>query len=189
MNGSRYAAVDLGAQSGRVIVGTLHDGRVDLQEVHRFANVPVRTPDGLHWDVLGLHREVLTGLRAAAGAGAEPLSGIGVDSWAVDYGLLDEGGRLLGNPYHYRDAGTDGLAEEAARRVPAAEQYARTGIAQLPINTIYQLMALRRSGDRSVELATSLLHIPDLLHYWLTGLISTEYTNATTTGAFGVDGT
>jgi rhamnulokinase len=189
MNGLRYVAVDLGAESGRVIVGTLAGERVALEEVYRFPNVPVRTPDGLHWDVLRLYAEVLAGLRAAVQRYGRDLAGIGVDSWAVDYGLLDAGGRLLGNPYHYRDARTDGLCEDAARRVPAAEQYARTGIAQLPINTIYQLMALRRSGDRSVELATSLLHIPDLMHYWLTGLVSTEYSNATTTGAFGVDGT
>src|SRR5436309_376243 len=110
MNGSRYAAVDLGAESGRVIVGTLHGGRVDLQEVHRFANVPVRTPDGLHWDVLRLYRDILDGLRAA-GTDAIPLSGIGIDSWGVDYGLLDARGRLLGLPYHYRDARTDGVRE------------------------------------------------------------------------------
>jgi rhamnulokinase len=189
MNGSRYVAVDLGAESGRVIVGTLSGERVALEEVLRFPNIPARTPDGLHWDVLRLYSDVLAGLRAAVQRYGRDLAGIGVDSWAVDYGLVDAGGRLLGNPYHYRDARTDGLCEEAARHVPAAEQYARTGIAQLPFNTVYQLMALRRSGDRSVELAMSLLHIPDLLHYWLTGLVSTEYTNATTTGAFGVDGT
>lgn len=184
----RYVAVDLGAESGRVIAGTLTDGRVALEEVYRFANAPVRTPDGLHWDVLRLYDEVLTGLAAVAGRYGRAVDGIGVDAWGVDYGLLDAGGRLLGNPYHYRDARTDGLPEEAARIVPASEQYARTGIAQLPINTIYQLMALARGGDRSAEHATSLLMIPDLLHYWLTGERAAEYTEATTTGALGVEG-
>jgi rhamnulokinase len=187
MSGSRYIAIDLGAESGRLIAGFLRDGQVTLEEVHRFANIPVRTPDGLHWDLLRLFHEILTGLRAAADRYAE-IAGIGVDSWAVDYGLLDERGRLLGNPYHYRDARTDGVSVDAATLVPAAEQYARTGIAQLPFNTIYQLVAQRRSGDHSLDRAASLLMIPDLLHYWLSGIQSTEYTNASTTGALGVDG-
>src|SRR5438128_1940538 len=120
MNGSRYVAVDLGAESGRVIVGMLRDERVVLEEVHRFTNIPVRTPDGLHWDVLRLYAEILAGVRAAVQRHGRDLAGIGVESWAVDYGLVDAGGRLLGNPYHYRDARTDGLCEEAAQRVPAA---------------------------------------------------------------------
>lgn len=183
-----HVAVDLGAESGRVVVGTLQDGRVGLAEAHRFANVPVRTPDGLHWDVLRLYGEILYGLRAAGQRFRREPASVGIDSWAVDYGLLDAGGRLLGNPYHYRDARTDGVREEATRRVPAAEQYARTGIAQLPFNTLYQLLAQRRGDDRTLELARSLLMIPDLLHYWLTGVQATEYTNASTTGALAVDG-
>ncbi len=186
---STYIAVDLGAESGRVIAGTLENGRVRLAEARRFPNIPVRTPDGLHWDPLRLYDEILAGLRAVGQEYGSALAGVGVDSWAVDYGLLDTGGRLLGNPYHYRDARTDGLREEAARRVPAAEQYTRTGIAQLPFNTLYQLMAQGRDGDRTIDLASSLLMIPDLLHYWLCGERATEYTNATTTGALGVDGT
>ncbi len=184
---SRYIAIDLGAESGRVIAGTLRDGRVALEELHRFPNIPVRTPDGLHWDILRLFHEILTGLRAAAERYLD-IAGIGVDSWAVDYGLLDERGRLLGNPYHYRDARTDGVREAAAALVPASEQYARTGIAQLPFNTIYQLLAQRRDADHSLDRAAALLLIPDLLHYWLCGVKATEYTNATTTGALGVDG-
>src|SRR5579859_6046648 len=99
-----YVAVDLGAESGRIMVGTLHHGRVKLEQVHRFANVPLRMPDGLHWDVLHLYRETLDGLRKAARSYGNSIVGIGVDSWAVDYGLVDAGGRLLGIPYHYRDA-------------------------------------------------------------------------------------
>src|SRR5205807_5930850 len=115
------------------------------------------------------------------------IAGIGIDSWAVDYGLIDAGGRLLGIPYHYRDARTDGVREEVAQVVAPREQYARTGIAQLPFNTLYQLAAQRRAGDRTLDLARDLLLIPDLLHYWLTGLRAAEYTNASTTGALGVD--
>lgn len=191
---SRYVAVDIGAESGRVITGTLAGGRVALEEVHRFANLPVRTPDGLHWDVLRLYKEVLTGLSAAGARSGHAISGIGVDAWGVDFGLLDAGGRLLGNPYHYRDARTDGVRERVAGVVPAAEQYARTGIAQLPINTLYQLAAQDTharvpGGDRSLEHADALLMIPDLLHFWLTGVRAAEYTEATTTGALGVEGT
>jgi len=183
-----YIAIDLGAESGRVIAGTLDDGRVRLQELHRFANVPVRTPDGLHWDPLRLYAEALAGLRAAGQTYGPRLAGVGVDAWAVDYGLLDAGGRLLGAPYHYRDARTDGVCAAVARVVSPAAQYARTGIAQLPFNTLYQLAAQRRAGDRTLDLAQSLLMIPDLLHYWLTGVRATEYTNASSTGMLGVDG-
>lgn len=189
MTGSRYVAVDLGAESGRVMVGWLRAGRVTMEEAHRFSNIPVRTPDGLHWDVLRLYGEILHGLRAVAQRLGEPVAGVGIDSWGVDYGLLDGAGRLLGNPYHYRDARTDGVTLEAERLVPAAEQYARTGIAQLQINTLYQLLAQARAGDRILEMAETLLMIPDLLHYWLTGLRAGERTNASTTGALAVDGT
>jgi len=183
-----YIAIDLGAESGRVIAGTLDSGRVQLEELHRFPNAPVRTPDGLHWDALRLYQEALVGVRAAGQRYGQDLTGIGVDAWAVDYGLLDAAGRLLGNPHHYRDARTDGVREAASRVVPAAEQYARTGIAQLPFNTLYQLVAQRRDGDRALELAQSLLMMPDLLHYWLSSERATEYTNATSTGMLGVDG-
>ncbi len=186
--GQHYVAIDIGAESGRVIVGVVGDDGVALDEVHRFPNTPVRTPDGLHWDILRLYGEVLAGIRAATTRYGRDLAGIGVDSWAVDYGLLDARGRLLGNPYHYRDHRTDGVREEAARLVPAAELYARTGIAQLPFNTLYQLMAQRRDGDATLDAAASLLMIPDLLHYWLSGEIAAEQTNASTTGALGIDG-
>jgi len=185
---STYVAIDLGAESGRVIAGTLDDGgRVRLDEVRRFANAPVRTPDGLHWDPYHLYAEALAGLQAAGQAYSGRIAGVGVDAWAVDYGLLDRGGRLLGAPYHYRDARTDGVREEVARVVPPGEQYARTGIAQLPFNTLYQVAAQRRAGDGALDLAHSLLMMPDLLHYWLCGERATEYTNASSTGMFGVD--
>jgi rhamnulokinase len=185
---SAFVAIDLGAESGRVIVGMLEGGQVKLEPVHRFANAPVRTPDGLHWDILRIYAEILDGLRAAARAFGDAIRGVGVDSWGVDYGLIDAGGRLLGTPYHYRDARTDGVAGEVAQRVSPAEQYARTGIAQLPINTLYQLAAQRKAQDATLDLARSLLMVPDLLHYWLTGLQAAEHTIASTTGALDVDG-
>jgi rhamnulokinase len=182
----QYVAVDLGAETGRVVVGGVDDDGIELREVHRFPNRPVRTPDGLHWDVLRLFDELLAGLQMALAGGAG-IASVGVDSWGVDYGLFDARGRLLGNPYHYRDARTDGVREAYAKRVSAAHQYARTGIAQLPINTLYQLAAATRD-DRTLELADALLMIPDIMHYWLTGLPSAEFTNASTTGALAVDG-
>jgi rhamnulokinase len=185
---TRYIAADLGAESGRIIAGSFDGERLDLEELYRFPNLPVRTPDGLHWDMLGIYREILSGLRLAGDRYGRSFAGIGVDSWGVDYGLLDARGRLLGNPYTYRDARTDGLPAEAARRVSAAEQYTRTGIAQMPINTIYQLMAAARSEDRCLDLAQSLLMVPDLLHFWLCEQPACERSNASTSGALGVDG-
>src|SRR6266545_4422689 len=153
-----YAAVDLGASGGRVVVGRVGPGTLELTEAHRFPNVPVRLPDGLHWDVLRLYREVLDGLRAAAaGAGSLPptspaaIASVAVDSWGVDYGLLDASGALLGNPYHYRDPRTDGMVEKVAARVPPADLYAITGLQFLPLNTIYQLAAA--SGTPQLEAA------------------------------------
>ncbi len=185
---SRYLAVDLGAESGRVIAGAFNGELFELEEIHRFPNVPVRTPDGLHWDTLGIYREILAGLKRAADLHPGDVAGIGVDSWGVDYGLLDFEGRLLGNPYHYRDARTDGMPAEAAKIVPAAEQFARTGIAQLQFNTLYQLMAAVRSGDRTLELARNMLMMPDLMHYWLCGEQACEQTDGSTSGALGIDG-
>ena len=174
-----FAAVDLGATSGRVITGRVGPRRLELDEVHRFANVPVQLPDGLHWDVLGLYRDVLEGLRAAAGH--EPLS-VGVDSWAVDFGLLDGAGALLGNPHHYRDPRGARAVPEVSERVDPAELYRISGLQQLPINTVYQLVASR--GSSMLDSAATLLLLPDLLVYWLTGEVGAEATNASTTGLY-----
>jgi rhamnulokinase len=171
------AAVDLGASAGRVITGRVGAGLLELREVHRFPNVPVRAGGTLHWDVLSLYREVTRGLAAAA-AGAW-LASAGIDSWGVDYGLLDCSGALLGNPVHYRDARTDGAVERVLAAVPAAELYQVTGIQQLPLNTLCQLAAA--AGTPQLEAAATLLLIPDLLAYWLTGSVGAEITNASTT--------
>ncbi|WNM33154.1 rhamnulokinase family protein [Streptomyces sp. Li-HN-5-11] len=169
-----YAAVDLGASSGRVMAGRVGPDSLELTEAHRFPNRPVRLPEGLRWDVLALYAGVLDGLRAAG-----RVDSVGIDSWAVDYGLLDADGALLGNPVHYRDARTEGVAEKVWATVPAAELYAATGIQYAPFNTVYQLAAARSTSPLAA--AKRLLLIPDLLTYWLTGTQGTELTNASTT--------
>jgi rhamnulokinase len=182
MSAVTVAAVDLGASGGRVISGRLDGGRLELTEAARFPNVPVTAGGTLHWDVLRLYRGVLEGLRTAARAGQ--LDSVGIDSWGVDYGLLDQTGALLGNPVHYRDARTTGVMESVLARVPAAELYAVTGIQQLPFNTIYQLAAA--AGTPQLRAAGTLLLIPDLLGYWLTGESGAEVTNASTTQLYDI---
>jgi rhamnulokinase len=172
--GKSYAAVDLGASSGRVMVGRVGPDSLELAEAHRFQNRPVRVPEGLRWDVLGLYAGVLDGLRAAG-----QVDSVGIDSWAVDYGLLDANGALLGNPVHYRDRRTDGVAGKVWATVPAAELYAATGLQYAPFNTLYQLTAALFTAQFAY--AKRLLLIPDLLTYWLTGEQGTELTNASTT--------
>ena len=171
-----YAAIDLGAASGRVVVGHVDERRVALDEVHRFPNCAVTTPDGVQWDILGLWRGVLEGL-----ARVDPtleLRGLGVDGWGVDYGLLDRQGRLLANPHSYRDPRTRGLVEQALGVLGADELYRLTGVQPQPINTLYQLLAERDTAR--FEVAGTLLFIPDLLAYWLTGEPVVEATVAST---------
>jgi len=175
---SVVAAVDIGASGGRVIAARVSDSGVETHEVSRFPNEPVIAGGTLYWDILRLHASVLAGLSAAASS--FPLASAGIDSWGVDYGLLDATGALLGNPVHYRDSRTDGVTGS----VPHAELYAVTGIQDLPINTIYQLIAA--AGTPSLAAARTLLLIPDLLGYWLTGAAGAEVTNASTTGLLDV---
>jgi sugar (pentulose or hexulose) kinase len=179
----RLAAVDLGATSGRVMATTVAEDRLELREAHRFPNGAVPVGDSLFWDVLGIHREMLNGLRTIVRSG--PLHGIGIDSWAVDYGLLDRDGELLGNPHSHRDRRTDGVAEEVLRHLSGAELYGITGIQQLPFNTLYQLVA--SLGTPALESAHTLLLLPDLFGYWLTGGIGAERTNASTTQLYDVE--
>ncbi len=173
-----YAAVDLGAESGRVVLGFLEDGRVRLEEVHRFENRPVRLPDGLRWNLLALFGEALHGLREAAGRAS--LKGIGVDSWGVDYALLDADDRVLGLPFHYRDSRTDGMVEAAHALIDRAELYSVTGIQTMPINTVFQLLADR--GSPALAAADRIALVPDLFNLWLTGVLANESTDASTTG-------
>ncbi|MFE3517510.1 rhamnulokinase family protein [Streptomyces sp. NPDC059166] len=173
-----FAAVDLGATSGRVITGRVGPETLVLNEVHRFTNTPVELPDGLHWDVLSLYQGILDGLRSAARLG--PVASVGVDTWAVDYGLLDSDGSLLGLPFHYRDARNAPAADEVLGRFGAEELYGANGLQHLPFNTLFQLAAHRSSAQWPT--ARTLLLIPDLLVYWLTGSLGAEETNASTTG-------
>ena len=161
MTGVTVAAVDLGASGGRVMAGQVGAAGVTLHGVHRFVNQPVTAGGTLYWDILRLLADVRHGLELAARE--FPLASAGIDAWGVDYGLLDETGALLGNPVHYRDRRTEGVADRVLAAIPAADLYAVTGIQQLPFNTIYQLAATPMLGH-----ARTMLLIPDLLAYWLT---------------------
>ncbi len=174
------AAVDLGASGGRVMAGVVGAADVTLHEVHRFGNQPVTADGTLSWDIRRLYADVRHGLELAARR--FPLASAGIDSWGVDFGLLGETGALLGNPVHYRDGRTEGVADRVHATVPAAEIYAVTGIQQLPFNTIYQLAA----AAPMLRQARTMLLIPDLLAYWLTGEAGAEITNASTTLLFDV---
>ncbi|MFB7209350.1 rhamnulokinase family protein [Streptomyces sp. NPDC056255] len=173
-----FAAVDLGATSGRVITGLAGPEKLRLTEAHRFPNVPVRLPDGLRWDVLALYQGMLDGLRTAVRSG--PVASIGIDTWAVDYGLLDADGSLLGLPFHYRDSRNGRAAEQVLAVCGAEELYAVGGLQHLPFNTVFQLAAHRASAQWGA--ARTMLLMPDLLTHWLTGSVGAEITNASTTG-------
>src|SRR5919202_3931491 len=179
-----FLAIDLGAESGRAFLGRFDGERVTLEEIHRFPNEPVQLVDGLHWDVLSIFREIKRGLAKAA-AEAGRLESIGVDSWAVDFALLDREGALVSNPLNHRDPRTEGMVEKAFERMPKEEIYETTGIQFIRINTLYQLLAMQ--GSPLLEAAESLLLIPDLMNYWLTGEKACEFTNATTTQLYGLE--
>ena len=178
-----FAAIDLGAQSGRVAVGRFDGERLSVSEVHRFPNIPVRTRNTLNWDVLRLYQDVTDGLRAAARE-AGCVDSVAADSWAVDFGLLDQNGRLLQNPVHYRDDRRARAVGGVLAEVPARDLYERTGIQLIPINTVFELGAMAAERDAALEAAETLLLIPDLMHYWLCGARTSELTNATTTQCF-----
>lgn len=185
---STFAAVDLGATSGRVMVGIIEGApgaqQVRLHQVHRFANNPINTPaqEGqtthLSWDIEDLWNNILQGLRTAISEYGE-LAGIGICSWAVDYGLIDAGGHLLANPVNYRDPRTEPVIEQAYERMDRVATYARNGLQHQPFTTAFQILA---EDQHMLSRADKLLLIPDLLSYWLTGKMVAEYTNASTTG-------
>jgi rhamnulokinase len=178
-----FLAIDLGAESGRAFLGRFDGERVTLEEIHRFPNEPVQLVDGLHWDVLSIFREIKRGLAKAA-AEVDGLESVGVDSWGVDFALLDREGALVSNPLNHRDHRTEGMVEKAFEWVPKEEIYETTGIQFIRINTLYQLLAMR--GSPLLEVTESLLLIPDLINYWLTGEKACEFTNATTTQLYSL---
>jgi rhamnulokinase len=178
-----FLAIDLGAESGRAMLGRIDD-HLTLDELHRFSNGPVQVADHIHWDVLRLWAEIQNSLRIAAGSGGGSLAGIGVDTWGVDFGLLDAADRLIGNPYHYRDARTNGMIEAAGAMIPLEEIYHQTGIQFMQLNTLFQLFAMRQQHDPALHSAKSLLTMPDLFNFWLTGVKANEFTDATTTQCY-----
>lgn len=171
-------AFDLGAESGRGILGRFDGTKLTLEVLHRFANGAVRTLDTLHWDVLHLHWEMVQTLRLCAGK--VDVHGVGVDTWGVDFALLGRDGTVLGNPRHYRDPHTEGIMEQAFGRVSKADIFRQTGIQFMRFNTLFQLLALQRAGSPLLEVARHLLFIPDLFHYFLTGMKVNELTDAST---------
>ena len=180
MAGASFLAIDLGAESGRGILGHFDGRRLTLEEANRFPNGGVRTLDSLHWDVLHLYASMRESLRAAASK-ASDLRGVGIDTWGVDFALLGRDGSLLGNPRHYRDPHTEPYPDKAFATVPREQIFARTGIQFMRFNSLYQLLALRDAGSCILEAARHLLMIPDLFHYFLTGIKVNELTDASTT--------
>jgi rhamnulokinase len=179
MNSARTVAVDIGAESGRVMTADFDGDRLSLEEAARFSNVPLQVAGSLQWDAKRLRADVIAGLRAAG-----QFQSVGIDTWGVDFGLLDRAGNLLGNPGHYRDDRTRGMIEKATARVSRAEIYRRTGVQFLEINTLYQLLALVLAADARLHEAHRLLTMPALVGRWLTAESVDEYTDATTTQCF-----
>lgn len=176
-----FLAFDIGATSGRALLGTLEDQRVVLNEVHRFPNAMDTHNNHLIWNTDRLFAEVKSGLRAAVAAlGSTPITSIGVDTWGVDFGLLGADGTLLDQPYAYRDTYTDGIMEEVFATIPRADIYKRTGIQLMQINSLFQLFALRKREPALFEKAQALLFMPDLINHMLSGQIACEYTIAST---------
>jgi rhamnulokinase len=177
---ANFLAFDLGAESGRAVVGHFDGSRLALTEVHRFVNGPVRVFDTLYWDTLRLWCETKQGLAKAVHDHGAQLASLGLDTWGVDFGLLDRQGGLVGNPVHYRDSRTDGMLEEAFRRVPREDIFQATGIQFMQINTLYQLLAMGVGGSSALAAADLLLMMPDLFNYWLAGRKVSERTIAST---------
>ncbi len=173
-----FLALDLGAESGRAILGRLHSGTLDIREIYRFPNEPVRYRGELHWDMPRLWHEIKKALDSSS---LPQIESVGVDAWGVDFALLGEQGVLIENPYHYRDSRTEGMMDAAFKKVSRDRIYEITGIQFLPFNTLYQFLAACRSTPRLIDAAEALVTIPDLLNYWLSGNLVSEYTNATTT--------
>lgn len=175
----RFLALDLGAESGRAILAQLDEGRLELNELHRFPNTPVQLPTGLYWDTLRLFHEICEGIRIAC-RHAGDLDGIAVDTWGVDFALIGEHGALLDNPRHYRDRRTAGVPERIFERVAREEIFRQTGVQFMDINSLYQLWTVRRDSPRVLDSASKLLFMPDLFNYFLTGTCASERTIAST---------
>lgn len=181
---NHYLAFDLGAESGRALLGSLANGKLAVEELHRFPNTPVRVLGALYWDILRLWHEIQHGLGVAVRDRRLALDGIGVDTWGVDCALLGSDGALLESPRHYRDARNNGVMEKLFEVMPRDQVFAATGIQFMQINTLYQLYGMKLTGSPALASARKLLHIPDLFNYWLTGEAKSEATIASTSQFF-----
>ncbi|MEW4487306.1 rhamnulokinase [Thalassoglobus sp. JC818] len=175
-----YLAIDLGAESGRVIAGVFDGQKVELEEVHRFENGPITVAGTRRWNLIGLWKEILEGLRLSARKFGDRIVSVGVDTWGVDYVLLSKNNELLGQPYNYRDSRTDGMVEQAFTRVPKQEIFGETGIQFMQINSLFQLIAMQLNDPHLLAAAEHFLMIPDFFHWLLCGSQVAEFTNATT---------
>ncbi len=174
----KILAFDFGASSGRAMLATFDGAKIVMEEIHRFSNDPVKLNGVFYWDILRLMHEIKQGITKATHAGG--FDAIGIDTWGVDFGLLDKEGRLLENPIHYRDERTVGMIDAAAGVVPKSEIYSRTGIQFARLNTLFQLYSLRKQRPELLDQANTMLFIPDLMAYFLTGAKKAEYTIAST---------
>ena len=184
MTHQTWLAVDIGASSGRVLAGQFDGTRIELSEVHRFENGPIHVQDRMYWDLLDLWKNVQAGLRKAAEQFGDSVATIGVDTWGVDYGLLGPGDELLGNPRHYRDPRTDGVMERTFDVVSRSDIFSSTGLQFMPINSLYQMVAMTGQNPKLLDQAEDFLMIPDLFNWLLTGKKTNEFSNATTTQMF-----
>ncbi len=181
---TNFLAFDLGAESGRAVVGRFDGERLSLEDVHRFPNGPVRIHNSLHWNVLSLFSEMKRGLAKTIAEHGQEIAGLGIDTWGVDFGLLDRQGTLVGIPYHYRDSRNDGMVEKAFSIAPREEIFEQTGLQFMQLNSLYQLLSMALQKSPALEIATTFLMMPDLFNYWLTGQKVCEYTDASTTQCY-----
>jgi rhamnulokinase len=180
MDSRLFLAFDLGAESGRTVLGRLSEGRIQTRELTRFPNAPIRVLGHQHWNVYGLFEEIERGIKAALAEPGKPLESLAVDTWGVDFGLLTGDGTILGLPYAYRDGRTEGAMEGFFKRMPREDVYKRTGIQFLPFNSLFQLFATARDNPGLLERAETLLFMPDLFTFLLTGEKASEFTIAST---------
>lgn len=178
MKTKKYIAFDIGASNGRCIVGNFDGSRISLEEINRFENGYVQVMDHYYWNILHIFNEVKNSLRKSASLYKEELVGIGVDTWGLDFALFDKQGCMISNPYCYRDPQTNGMIEEAFKRVPREELFRTTGLQFMQINSLYQMLAMVTSESPTLKIANKFLMIPDIINYWLTGKAVCEYTNA-----------
>src|SRR3954453_16293466 len=177
-----YIAFDLGAESGRAVLGTLSEGRLELEEKPGFPNPTGRTPAPLHWNLRAQWEELKTGLRKAAGEEAKrpEIHGLGVDTWGIDFGFVFPDGDIRGNPFHYRDPRTNGMLEKAFSLVPKEQIFEQTGVQFMQLNSLYQLLSTKQELPRMLQSAETLLFMPDLFNYLFTGIRKAEFSIATT---------